>query len=292
MNTSEFFTSDNFATIGRITIILFIGFPLVFWGSKALGRFLEKRSNAHRAMIVRKAISILGSLILIAILLQELGFNLIAIFGAAGVLSIAIGFASQTSLSNIISGIFLYWEKPFQRNDIIQVEGTTGIVLSIDLMSVKLRQFDNLFVRIPNSTMLNTKVTTITRFPIRRLDVQIGVDYREDVSHVMRVMKEVAEANPYCLVQPAPLIIFQSFGDSSLDFKLGLWFEKNNFLDLKNSIMQEIKARFDEENISIPFPHRTLCVSSETTPFPIEIVHPRNEGEKVSHSAPEFMDDQ
>jgi small-conductance mechanosensitive channel len=102
------------------------------------------------------------------------------------------------------------------------------------------------------------------------MDLTIGVAYKEDVAKVMQVLKELAAANPLVLDEPTPLIMFDTFGDSSLNFRFGLWFEKSNFLKLRNSIMQEIKARFDAEGIEIPFPHITLYSGSQTAPFPVE----------------------
>lgn len=143
--------------------------------------------------------------------------------------------------------------------------------MSIDLLSVKLRTVDNLFVRMPNETLIKAEVTTVTRFPIRRMDINIGVAYKEDVKKVIRILKEIADNNPNCLNEPEPLVLFKDFGASSLDFLLGLWFEKTKFLELKNSIMQEIKERFDQEGIEIPFPHLTVYAGSETPAFPVTI---------------------
>ena len=119
--------------------------------------------------------------------------------------------------------------------------------------------------------MVKAQVTNITKFPIRRLDINVGVAYKEDVDRVIEVLKAVANENPYCLDEPEPLVIFQNYGDSSLDFMVGLWFEKTNYVMLKNSIMRDIKNRFDTEGIEIPFPHRTIYTGAVTDPFPLKI---------------------
>lgn len=174
------------------------------------------------------------------------------------------------------SGLFLVAERPFSAGDIIRVGTTTGEVLSVDLLAVKLRTFDNLFVRIPNESLIKSEVTTLTRFPIRRLDVLVGVAYKEDLNKVRSVLDEVAYTNPLCLEEPKPLYIFQGFGESSLDIQFSVWAKRENFLDLRNSIYQEIKSAFDEHGIEIPFPHRTLYTGSVTTPFPIQSVDIRD----------------
>jgi small-conductance mechanosensitive channel len=142
----------------------------------------------------------------IASAMREMGFSLAVIMGAAGVLTVAIGFASQTTASNLISGLFLIGERSFEIGDIIKVGNTTGEVLSIDALSVKLRTFDNLFVRIPNETLIKSEVTTLSRFPIRRLDLQLGVAYKEDIEQVRKVLMAVADSNPLCLDEPSPAV--------------------------------------------------------------------------------------
>ena len=85
-------------------------------------------------------------------------------------------------------------------------------------------------------------------------------------------MHDIAEKNPLCLEEPKPLYIFQGYGESSLNIQFSVWAKRENFLDLKNSIYEEIKNAFDEHDIEIPFPHRTLYTGSVTAPFPVKIV--------------------
>jgi small-conductance mechanosensitive channel len=202
----------------------------------------------------------------------ELGFNFGILLGAAGILTVAFGFASQTSASNVISGLFLLGEKAFAVGDIIRIGGTTGEVLSIDWLSVKLRTFDNLFVRVANENMIKSEITNLTRFPIRRVDLQIGVAYKEDLRKVFAVLGEVAERNPLCMQEPKPLFIFQGFTDSALSFQFSVWGLRENYLDLRNGLYIEIKEALDAEGIEIPFPHRMLYTGSVTEPFPVRVV--------------------
>ena len=271
MELGKLFSTDLFQSLLRASMILGIGLPLLYFVSRSVGAYVQKHTSEHIGLMTRKIILFTGIVICIITVLYEFGFKLNALLGAAGIASVAIGFASQTSLSNIISGLFLYWEKPFEVGDIIEVGDTRGTVMSIDLMSVKLRKFDNLFVRIPNETMIKAQLTNITKFPIRRMDISIGVAYKEDVDRVIEVLGDVANKNPYCLDEPEPVIIFQNYGASSLDFMLGLWFEKSNFIMLRNSIMRDVKNRFDAEGIEIPFPHHTIYTGAATEPFPLKI---------------------
>ncbi|MFC1635642.1 mechanosensitive ion channel family protein [Planctomycetota bacterium] len=259
-------------TTTRIVALLIVGFPLLIVLSTAIGKATKKQLSAQAAMLLRKGIFYIGSLVIILTVLHQLDFKMGALLGAAGIVGIAIGFASQTSVSNIISGLFLISERPFEVGDLIRIGDTTGTVMSIDLMSVKLKTFDNQFVRLPNETLIKTQVNNLTHYPIRRLDIHLGVAYKEDVAHVKKVLAEIGRQNPYCLDEPKPLIFLQNFGDSALEFLFAVWGTKEDYLQLKKTIRQEIKVRFDAEGIEIPFPHRTLYTGSVTEPFPIRIV--------------------
>lgn len=274
--------SAHSGTIIRVAVLVLVGLPLVRLAGGLVGRTLRKRFTDQSVMLARKIVTYTATAVLLVMVLRELGFRLTALLGAAGIAGVAIGFAAQTSLSNLISGIFLIWEKPFRVGDVVQLDTATGIVHSIDLLSVKLRTFDNHFIRIPNEVLVKTCFTNVTRFPVRRLDIDIGVAYKEDVDHVTAVLADVADANPYCLDEPKRLILFKGFGDSALEFKLGVWFEKADMLELRNSIMRDIKKRFDEEDIEIPFPHRSLYTGAATEPFPVRVIPDNTETPSVS----------
>lgn len=203
--------------------------------------------------------------------LHQLGFNLAVLLGAAGILSVALGFASQTSAANLISGLFLLAERSFAVGDILQVGPTTGEVLSVDLLSVKLRTFDNRYVRLPNETLIKTEFINLSKFPIRRYDLLVGVAYRSDIRQVRDVLLKVAEANPVCLEDPKPLIIMQGFGASSIDLQLSTWAARENYLELRNTIQEEIKRAFDAHGIEIPFPQRSVVISGDTAPLPVTL---------------------
>ncbi len=270
---------QNQAIFIRVGLMFVVGIPAIRIAGKLLGKLTKKRFTDQSAMLVQKVFFYSSYAVLLLMILRECGFKLTPILGAAGIAGVAIGFASQTSLSNFISGIFLIWEKPFQVGDILDLNGTFGIVHSIDLLSVKLRTFDNRFVRVPNETLIKSTFVNITHFPIRRFDINIGVAYKEDVEHVTKTLMDIADKNPHSLDEPAPVVIFKGFGESSLDFLLGVWFEKNDFTNLRASIMAGIKKRFDEEGIEIPFPHRSLYAGSVSDPFPIKIVDGKAEVE-------------
>jgi small-conductance mechanosensitive channel len=268
---SQLITLERIGTFINLAILVFIGIPLCFFLSKWSRKYLTKKISAQQGMIFSKVFLYSGLAIIIMSILYNLNFKLAPLLGAAGIVGIAIGFASQTSVSNIISGFFLMAEKPFEVNDIITIGDKTGIILSIDLLSIKLRTFDNKFVRIPNETIIKSEVTNVTRFPIRRIDLDIGVAYKENIARVKAILLDIASKNPLCLNNPKPLILFKGFGNSSVDLQLLVWAVKEEWLSVKNSIFEEIKKRFDQEGIEIPFPHLSIYSGTKTDPIPVEV---------------------
>lgn len=266
------FTLQNLAVLLRVAVWLIVGLPLVVVLSRSLRRYLAKRYTPQQAMLGSRAVLYFGIGFILFTVLTELGFNLTALLGAAGIIGVAIGFASQTSVSNIISGLFIIAERPFEIGDVITVGNTTGQVLSIDALSVKVRTFDNKFVRIPNETIIKSEVTNITRFPIRRVEVTVGIAYKEDVGRARDVLLDIAHRNPMCLNHPEPMVVLTGFGSSSVDLMLMVWAQKADYLKVKNAITEEVKRRFDAEGIEIPFPHLSLYAGAATEPIPIRIV--------------------
>ena len=263
---AEWFNALSPEVVGkgiRVAAYLVVGFLLVRLLIVAVQRLIMKKATPQRRMLARKAIAYAGFVIVLMTVLAELGVKLTAILGAAGIVGIAVGFASQTSVSNIISGLFLISEKPFAVGDVIRVGATTGIIMSIDLLSIKLRTFDNLFVRIPNEKILSSEVTNITRFPIRRMDIMVKVAYREDLDRVRAVLAEVARANRFCLDEPAPVILVTELKEDGVELLFGPWFSKTDYLDLKNSIIRDVLERFRAEGIEIPYPQRTLHLAAD-----------------------------
>ena len=269
---SDLLIGDRALSIYRATVLILVGYGVARMLRRIVLELLSPRLSKHQSVIVGRLVFYVLLALFVVSALRELGFQLTALLGAAGILTVALGFASQTSASNLISGLFLLAESPFGIGDIVRVGSTTGEVLAIDLMSVKLRTFDNLFVRIPNETLIKSEVTTLTRFPIRRADLTVGIAYKEDIERVQKILMAVADANPLCLEEPKPLFILLVFGDSSINLQFSVWAKRENFLELKNSIQIEIKRAFDREGVEIPFPHRTIYAGSASGPIPITLV--------------------
>jgi small-conductance mechanosensitive channel len=262
-------------------LVLLVGFPLLFALGRGARRWVGARYSPQRGMVAGKIIYYVGGAILVLTVLGQLQIRLAPLLGAAGIVGVAIGFASQTSISNVISGLFLVAEQPFRVDDVIRVGTTSGKVISIDMLSVKLRTFDNLFIRIPNETIIKSEVVTLTRFPIRRIELLVGVAYREEMERVRRVLLDVAGQNPMVLMEPEPAVMFEEFGSSSVNFRFVAWATRENFLAARDSLADGIKARFEVEGIEIPFPHQvSVFPEGFSEPFPVRVAGHPAEGQE------------
>ncbi|WP_346860460.1 mechanosensitive ion channel family protein [uncultured Draconibacterium sp.] len=270
-NISELIPADAGEKAIKVILIAVIGISVVQLLAFIAGKIVGSGKSKHLKMIVRRAIVYTGFILIVLLILKTLGVQAGALFGAAGVMGIVLGIASQTSIGNIISGIFLVSERSFEIGDLVRVGDKLGVVDSIDLLSIKLKTLDNLLIRIPNQTIISTELTNITRYPIRRMEVIVSVAYKEDLRRVTQVLNEVLANNHLCLDEPEPLVIFKDFGDSGINIQLGLWFEKTKYKDLRNSIFIDIKEAFDKANIEIPFPHISLYTGEDSKPLKMEL---------------------
>ncbi len=246
------------AKIIHVVIWLIISWILLKIICKILTRITAPRMSPQGAALTVKIIKNTGYAIIAVEAFSLMGFDILTILGAASIIGVAVGFAAQTSLSNIISGLFLVGERQINLGDIIEIDDITGTVDTINLMSVQLRLPNNTMVRIPNEMIIKNPVSNVTRFATRRCDIELGVDYNCDIDHVASVLQDVVNSNQYCLNSPEPSIIFTGFLDSSLGFKVGAWCLKDDFQTCKKTLAHDIKKRFEKEGISFPFPTRSL----------------------------------
>jgi small-conductance mechanosensitive channel len=202
----------------------------------------------------------------VASALAELGFDLSFLMGAAGLLTVALGFASQTSASNLISGLFLLFERPFSIRDVIQVGGTTGEVVSIDLLSVRLRTFDNRLVRVPNETLLKSDITNLSHFPVRRSDLVMQVAYDVDLDRVRALLLGVAESTNTVLDEPRPMLQFVSFAERGVELQLSVWFARERFYEERTRFAFSVHRALAEAGVSFALPQRVLSGEVATRP--------------------------
>ena len=241
-----------FKLIGTLLIlfIIWIIFRLI---ARAIRKVPEKKLPAQRAALIIKLIRYIFYIIVVLYVLGLFGINLKAIWGAAGIAGVAIGFAAQTSVSNLISGLFVLTEGSIHVGDTIIVGDVTGIVDEVKLLSVRVHTYDNQMVRIPNSTIIGSNLTNNSYHNKRRLTLNVGVDYSTDMRTALETLKKAPAHCPTVLSDPAPAVWFDGFANSSINLVVAVWFKPVDFLQTKNDLYIAIKQVLDEAGISIPF---------------------------------------
>lgn len=258
--------------LGAVFLLL-AGTLLASMSARWVGHVMQKRISRHHTVMLRRLV-FYAILILFAVAaMREVGFSMDIMLGAAGIFTVALGFASQTSASNMISGLFLLVETPFRIGEYIEVAGTVGEVISVDILSVKLRTPDNLYVRIPNETLIKTQVVNRSRFPIRRMDLKIGIAYAEDVERVERLLMQLADDMPKCLEEPKPFVLVTGFGPFSVELQFSFWVTKDNARVGRSQMMIAVKRVLDREGVEIPFPHTSIYAGTHSKPFRIELAN-------------------
>ncbi|MCX8059072.1 MAG: mechanosensitive ion channel family protein [Spirochaetes bacterium] len=247
----DFFEKKSYINILRIFFFFIISIIFLNIIIKISKKLIGKKISIQTKDIIIKVIKFIGWAIIITTILRKLGIDLTAILGAAGIIGIAVGFAAQTSISNFISGFFLLSEKPFEIGDVIKVNNIMGIIDRIDLMAVKIRTFDNQMIRIPNEVLIKTEIINITKFKVRRMDILFDVEYGTDLDNLENILKKLAKNNIYVLEDPEPLYLINSLETNGIRILFGVYFQKENFVEVKNTIIKELLNELKNNNIKI-----------------------------------------
>lgn len=250
---------------------------LTFWVAALVGRAVEsglRHRNASEqpsvllTKISRWTVMIIGFIVA----LQQVGFNLTAFLTGLGIAGFTIGFALQDISKNFIAGIILLIQQPFAVGDAILVTDIGGVVEVIDLRATELHTWDGQVVLIPNASFLTNPITNYSRATRRRVDIPIGVDYASDMETVRRVALEAVQDIEGRLDDPAPQLLFQGFGDSSINLTVFYWVDtaKTDPFTAADTGMVSIYAAFNRAGINIPFPTRTLVTPGPSQNIPLQ----------------------
>jgi len=242
-------------------------------GTEALAvrRFAVDRAPART---VRRWVLALWAFILIVLTLNLARIPLTVFAFLGGALAIGVGFGTQTIIKNFISGLILLMERQVRVGDTVEVDGMTGTVTEVNLRSSTLLGFDGVEAIIPNSTLLEQRVTNWTHSDrkLRRV-VRVGVAYGSPVREVAAIMKECADRHGLVLKAPEPLVLFEDFGDNALQFALYFWIEMKpgiNSLVIMSDLRFMLEKRFAESGIAVAYPQRDVHLDA-TRPLQVEL---------------------
>jgi small conductance mechanosensitive channel len=248
---------------GLIVFALFLGFYL------ALRRALEAalRGAGFHSKLIELLVRGLFKYMLVALgaimAADQLGINVGAALAGLGVAGVAIGFAAQDSVANSISGFLIFWDKPFIVGDWITTESQYGQVADITLRSTRIRTNRNTFVVIPNKTIINSVLENHSKHGELRMEVPVGIAYKEQIAEARRVLIAAVGALEWIRKDPAPDVVAEELGSSSVNLKLRAWIDDaEDMQKTQYALVEAAKIALDGAGIQIPFPHLQLFLEN------------------------------
>lgn len=241
----------------KALIVLVVGWIL----AGLISRMVRKRINATPRIdptLGNFVAALIKWVILLIVLVTVLGLfgieatSLVAIMGAA---TLAIGFALQGTLSDMAAGFMLILFRPYKLGQFVDIGGTAGTVQDLNLFVTELATPDNVQIIIPNGQAWGAIITNFSHHGLRRVDLEFGIGYDDDADKAMAVINRVADADSRILNDPEPWVRVTQLGASSVDLTARLWVKAEDYWDVKFDTIKAVKLAFDQEGISIPYPH-------------------------------------
>ena len=246
-------------------IIFFVGRKLIDFLLKLLDKFLAKTSmDVGVSKFLVSAARTCMYAILIFMIVGQLGVNTASIVTVMGAAGLAISMSLQGSLANVAGGILILLMKPFRVGDYVMTSFGDGTVQAIGLVYTTITTVDNRVLTIPNGTLANSAVTDASMMPERRLDISVGISYDSDIRRAKEIMEEVYRSCPAVIADKGINVHVSSLGDSAVVIEAFGWVPGSEFLSSKWYVTEEIKLRFDEGGIKIPYPQ--MDVHLDTVP--------------------------
>ncbi len=249
-------------------LIIFVGFKLIQILVKIVKTALEKADIDYGVISFSCSfLKIALRCVVIFMAVSNVGVgvsSIVALLGSAGV---AVGLALQGTLSNVAGGVLLLILKPFQVGDYIVLTGTEceGQVAAMDIFYTKLKTVDNRVIVIPNGTLSNSNLINNTKQDKRLIDISVGISYDADIREAKRILKEIAARETRILDEEGVNIFVSSLADSAVMMGIRCWVPTEDYITTKWQLNEEIKLKFDEEGIEIPYQKLDVCIKNEKT---------------------------
>ena len=237
--------------------LLIIGWLVAGWVSAMLRRRVQAYERIDTT-IGNFVASIVKWAILLIVLIAVLGLfgiqatSLVAILGAA---TLAFGLALQGTLSDLAAGFMIILFRPYKVGQFVNIGGTAGTVAEVNLFVTELVTPDNVQIIVPNGQAWGKIISNYSHHPTRRCDLGFGIDYGDDADKAMQIILDLAKADQRVLDDPAPWVRVTNLGESSVDLSVRLWCQASDYWELKFHMTKAVKEAFDEQGISIPYPH-------------------------------------
>lgn len=265
----DFFNNVLFQNLPRIIIallVLWIGWKLIKWLDKILLKiFTKKNLDVSLNSFLRSIIIVVLKTLLIITVAGMIGIEMtsfIAILGAAG---LAVGMALQGTLQNFAGGVIILLLKPFKVGDYIEQSGISGIVKEIQIFNTLLVTLDNKVIVVPNTQLATNTLTNYTRSEKRRVDVNVGIAYGEDINKARKVLVDLAMSHPDVLKDEAnvPTVAVLELGASSINLQLRAWTKTDNYWGVMDALTKGTYEILKENQIEIPFDQLQVHINKD-----------------------------
>jgi small-conductance mechanosensitive channel len=266
-----------------VFVVVFVGVFVV--GRAVLGpitdRALDRRGlDDHAKRPLQRVVNIVVVFVAITVAFGLAGFGdfLQSLATVAAAATLAIGFAMQDVLKNFVAGVFIYTDRPFRIGDWIEWDGNAGIVEDISLRVSRVRTFDNELLTVPNSQLTDGVIKNPVAKDKLRIKFTFGIDYEDDIDRATEIILEEAERNEEILADPEPTVRMTELADSYVGLQARVWIanpSRADYLGIRGEYVTAVKQAFDEADITIPYPQRTL---SGRTDDAVQLAGPVAEG--------------
>ncbi|MFD2640086.1 mechanosensitive ion channel family protein [Piscibacillus salipiscarius] len=248
--------------IALAIITLVVGLAVIKMITKFVGKQIErsKLDNSLKPFLKSLTSAILKILLVLSVV-SILGADMTSFVAVLAAASFAVGLAFQGSLSNFAGGILLLSLRPFRVGDYIEGNGYSGTVEAIQILYTELVTPDNKVIFVPNGNLSNSGIVNYSAKDQRRVDFKFGVGYETDTQHVLRTLHQIVENHPSTLDDPEPFVRLSAHGDSAVEYTVRVWVNAEDFWDVHFDILEQVKTRFDQEKISIPYPQMDVHVN-------------------------------
>jgi len=243
-------------------VVLIIGLWVATWLGGMVRRVALSQENIDDTLgnffgsMVRWAVT---AAVFIAVL-QVFGVPATSFVAVLGAMTLAIGLSLQGALGNIASGVMIMIFRPYKLGDFVELSGVSGTVKDINLFQTVMSTPNNIKVLVPNTQAISGIIKNYTGYPTRRVDTTFGIDYGDDMDKALSIIGAIVAADSRVMTEPAPFVKVVHLNDSSVDIQSRLWVYGDDFWDVKFDLIKNVKAAFDEQGITIPYPHQVEIV--------------------------------
>ncbi len=265
-----------FANTAADVVVFVVAFVVVYLLGKTIvsplfSRLLDARGlDRHAKVPLQKTLSFLIVFVAVSVAfgMAGLGSFLTAVATIGAAATLAIGFALQEVIQNFVAGIFIFTDKPFRIGDWIEWDGNSGTVEDISLRVTRIRTFDNELLTVPNGQLMGSVIKNPVDADQLRLKFVFGIGYDDDIETATGIILEEAKKHDGIVAEPEPSVRLVELGDSSVGLQSRIWIDnpsRADFVKTRGEYVTSVKQRFDEENINIPYPNRTIGGGLEFT---------------------------